>query len=58
MCGSWPAGSAAPIAAEIVGLVPEAGLTGLPIEGVPIPGFDLDRVALERRWPLADQPPT
>ena len=49
---------AAPIAAEIVGLVPEAGLTGLPIEGVPIPGFDLDRVALERRWPLADQPPT
>lgn len=41
---------AAPVAAEIVGLVPEAGLAGLP-DDVPIRGFDADAVTLERRWP-------
>jgi glutamate formiminotransferase len=37
-----------PIAAEIVGLVPEAALAGFP-EDVPIPGFDPARQVLERR---------
>jgi len=41
---------AAPVGAEIVGLVPEAALAGLPGE-VPIRDFDRERVALERRWP-------
>jgi len=43
---------AAPIAAEIVGLVTEAGLAGLPAD-VPIRDFDHDAVCLERRWPDA-----
>jgi glutamate formiminotransferase / 5-formyltetrahydrofolate cyclo-ligase len=39
---------ARPVAAEVVGLVPEAALAGFP-EDVPIPGFDPARQVLERR---------
>ena len=43
---------AAPVAAELVGLVPEAALVDLP-EDVPIRDFDRDAMCLERRWPDA-----
>jgi glutamate formiminotransferase len=39
---------ARPVAGEVVGLVPEAALRGLP-EDVPLPGFDPARQVLERR---------
>jgi glutamate formiminotransferase len=38
---------ARPVSAEIVGLVPEAGLAGFP-EDLPIPGFDRERHVIER----------
>ena len=37
-----------PVEAEIVGLVPEAAIAGLPAD-VPVPGFDPDRQVIERR---------
>jgi glutamate formiminotransferase len=39
---------ARPVSAEIVGLVPEASLDGLP-EDLPLPGFDPARQVIERR---------
>ena len=39
---------ARPVAAEIVGLVPEASLDGLP-EDLPLTGFDPARHVIERR---------
>jgi glutamate formiminotransferase/glutamate formiminotransferase/formiminotetrahydrofolate cyclodeaminase len=36
------------VSAEIVGLVPEAALAGLP-EDLPLPGFDPARHVIERR---------
>jgi glutamate formiminotransferase / 5-formyltetrahydrofolate cyclo-ligase len=44
---------AAPVEAELVGLVPEAALAGYP-EDVPIRGFDPDRQTIERRLAGAD----
>jgi glutamate formiminotransferase len=41
-------GPARPIAAEVVGLVPEAALDGLP-DDVPLSGFDPARQVIERR---------
>jgi glutamate formiminotransferase/glutamate formiminotransferase/formiminotetrahydrofolate cyclodeaminase len=46
---------ARPVAGEVVGLVPEAALRGLPAD-VPLPGFDPATQVLERRVPA--QPPT
>jgi glutamate formiminotransferase / 5-formyltetrahydrofolate cyclo-ligase len=37
-----------PVEAELVGLVPEAAIAGLPAD-VPIPGFDPERQVIERR---------
>jgi glutamate formiminotransferase len=46
--------AARPIAAEVVGLVPEAALRDLP-DDLPLPGFDPELHVLERRL---GQPPT
>jgi glutamate formiminotransferase len=48
-----------PVAGEVVGLLPESALRGLP-DDVPLRGFDPERDVLERRLaaPRADQPPT
>ncbi|HEX2129196.1 MAG TPA: hypothetical protein VHF58_08260, partial [Solirubrobacterales bacterium] len=43
-----------PVEGELVGLVPEAAIAGLPTD-VPMPGFDPERHVIERR--LARLPP-